>query len=105
MAEEERKLIAEAEAELGSSDSSDDEEEDDSDDEDLEETPRRRFQAGVERMRERSEKSKGKQRAVEPAAASDEDDSDYAMELEQTWADDDEAMIAQIEVRSSFSHH
>ncbi|KAI0633502.1 hypothetical protein C8Q77DRAFT_1209507 [Trametes polyzona] len=78
---------------------SEDEEEDDADDDDEEEessddeeTPKRRFQARVERFRAQSSKGKGKARATEF-----DDSSDEAMSVQMTWADEDEENFQLIE--------
>lgn len=93
---EEEFLIGEDRADLldhpsDSSDNDEDGEEDDSEDDG--DTPRRSFQAKLERLREgTSSKGKGKGRATG-------DSSDEAMSVQMTWADDDEEYLAQIQVR------
>ncbi|KAI0674881.1 hypothetical protein C8Q78DRAFT_1135938 [Trametes maxima] len=66
-------------------------EEESSDDE---ETPRRGFRAGLERMRARDPKGKGKAKAL---PSSDDDSSDEAMSVQMTWADEDEDFYDSIE--------
>lgn len=88
MAEEEKMLVAQA----GNSGSSDDDDGDDVSTDD-EETPRRGFQARLQRMRN---STKGKRRAE--AAPESSEDSDFDMELDETWADKDDAYRTQIKV-------
>ncbi|KAL1945851.1 hypothetical protein VTO73DRAFT_1853 [Trametes versicolor] len=71
------------------SDEDEDDEEDDSDDE---ETPKRGFQARLERLRSSTSKGKGKARAKDS-----DDSSDEAMSVQMTWADEDEDFIDTIE--------
>ena len=103
---EERALIGEtAEEDAGEhdededdSDEDEDEEEEEDDDEDDsdspndDETPRRGFQARLERLRASSSKGKGK------AKAEDFSDDD-AMSIQMTWADEDDDYLEHIEVR------
>ena len=70
----------------------DDDDDDDSDSPDDDETPRRGFQARLERLRASSSKGKGK------AKAEDFSDDD-AMSIQMTWADEDEDYLEHIEVR------
>lgn len=72
-----------------------DEDEDDEDDSDEEETPRRGFQARLERLRSTPSKGKGKARAKDS-----DDSSDEAMSVQMTWADEDDDFIDTIEVRT-----
>lgn len=62
-----------------------------SDSEDQDETPRRGFQARLERLRNQSSKGKGKAQAVD-------DSSDEAMSVQMTWADEDEDYLEHIQV-------
>ncbi|GJE92824.1 hypothetical protein PsYK624_089820 [Phanerochaete sordida] len=71
---------------------------DDEDSDDEFDSPRRGFQARLQRMRERTANGKGKAKATGPPDSDeDEDDVDFEMALEQSWADDDEDFIAHIQ--------
>ncbi|OJT14888.1 G-patch and R3H domain-containing protein C30B4.02c [Trametes pubescens] len=71
---------------------SEEDEDDDEDDSDDEETPRRGFQARLERLRSNTSKGKGKARVKDL-----DDSSDEAMSVQMTWADEDEDFIDTIE--------
>lgn len=85
-------IVASGEDVAEDSSGEDEEDEESSDDE---ETPRRGFQARLERIRKNS---KGKKKASKADLSSDEDDSDAEMALNDPWADDDEDYIAHIQV-------
>ena len=68
-------------------------EDDESDDDDV--TPKRNFQARLERLRASTTSGKGKGKA----RATDDDSDDEAMSLHLTWADDDEEYLDHIQVR------
>ncbi|THH31403.1 hypothetical protein EUX98_g2793 [Antrodiella citrinella] len=70
----------------------DDDEYETSDDEDEGDSPRRNFAARLEKLRS---KVKGKQKAK--TAENDEEAEDFDMELETSWADNDEAYLAHIQ--------
>ena len=72
-----------------------DEDEDEYVSSDDEDTPRRGFQARLEKIRNNA---KGKKKAVVAELSSDEDDSDAEMTLDQPWADKDEDFIDHIQV-------
>ncbi|RDX55233.1 hypothetical protein OH76DRAFT_1372984 [Lentinus brumalis] len=95
---EERVLIGEAEDE--EDDEEDDDDDDDSDSPDEDETPRRGFQARLERLRASSSKDKGKGKA----RAEDFSDDD-AMSIEMTWADEDEDYFDHIEELLAENQH
>ncbi|CDO76051.1 hypothetical protein BN946_scf184696.g3 [Trametes cinnabarina] len=84
----------------GVRDAGDDEDDEDEDDEsaeessDDEETPKRGFQARLERLR--ASTGKGKGRAA--VSFSDDESSDDAMSVQMTWADEDEDFFDSIEV-------
>lgn len=88
---EEEILIAEGQEVVFSED-----EEPSSSSEDEDDSPRRGFQARLQRIRENA-KGKGKAKATQPPD-SDEEDDDFEMNLDQSWADDDEDFIAHIQV-------
>ncbi|KAI0644699.1 hypothetical protein C8Q79DRAFT_973205 [Trametes meyenii] len=79
-------------AHVGDSSESEDDEDEDEESADDEETPRRSFQARLERMRARDPKGKGKAKAL----SSDDDSSDEAMSVQMTWADEDESFLDSI---------
>lgn len=102
MQQQEDSLVAESvEVVAGSMGDEEDDDDDDDDDEvsseDVDDSPRRGFEARLERIRENA-KGKAKATFVE-APDSDEDDDDFDMELEQSWAEGDEEFIAHIQVR------
>lgn len=71
------------------------------DDEDIssedEDTPRRGFQARLERIR-RNAKGKKKAQPAEESSSDDDEDDDDDMYLDVPWADKDDSMIEQIQV-------
>ncbi|KAM5533732.1 hypothetical protein V8D89_012605 [Ganoderma adspersum] len=98
---EEELLIAEpgdaVESEVGDEDDDEDDEEDNEDEDEDEEddsedeaTPRRSFQARLERMRASTRKDKGKGKATE-------DSSDEAMSIQVTWEDGEEQWLGSID--------
>ncbi|EMD33822.1 hypothetical protein CERSUDRAFT_160116 [Gelatoporia subvermispora B] len=86
---QERTLIAEDDGSVNDTSDEDEEGEEGSSDDD-DESPRRGFQARLERMRKKAE---GKRPAVEEQ----DDSSDEAMSVHITWADEDDDFIASLE--------
>ncbi|EKM54770.1 uncharacterized protein PHACADRAFT_258843 [Phanerochaete carnosa HHB-10118-sp] len=98
---EEEFMVAES-AEIAVDDVNEDGEEDEDGDEDSDDdefdSPRRGFQARLQRIREHAAKGKGKAKAVQPPDSDeDKDEDDVEMTLERSWADEDEDFIAHIQ--------
>lgn len=93
---EEDILIGEVPAANGEEEAEDSDDDEDDEDDD-EETPRRGFQARLEKIRRNAA---GKKKATEADLSSDEedDDSDAEMSLAEPWAAQDEDYIRHIEV-------
>ncbi|TCD63386.1 hypothetical protein EIP91_005617 [Steccherinum ochraceum] len=93
---EERVLTGDGTAADGPDASDDESDEEEEDDDDEGETPRRNFQARLEKMRSKV-KGKQKARALQDDQDDSEDDEDFDMQLDATWADNDEAYLAHIQ--------
>ncbi|KAI1794231.1 hypothetical protein LXA43DRAFT_166417 [Ganoderma leucocontextum] len=92
---EEKLLIAEAGDDVEGEDEDEDEDDEEEDEEEADDsedevTPRRNFQARLERLRARTRKGKGKGKATE-------DSSDEAMSIQVTWEDGEEGWLDNID--------
>ncbi|EJF65216.1 hypothetical protein DICSQDRAFT_98859 [Dichomitus squalens LYAD-421 SS1] len=88
---EEELLIAETMVGEEDEDENSEDEGSEDEDEDEDETPRRGFQARLERLRASTSKGKGKAKATEDSS------DDEAMSVQMTWADEDEEWLAYID--------